>query len=136
MGLIKEAAEDFDMLIDAKQKEPWVYFNLATCLISLGKPLDPAPENYKVKNTLSSRRRTVSKTGMQKYFEDVLGDTHFLQSHASSHQGTINFVRAVEMCEQAIKFAGNDQQIVLDSLNLKGVCLYRLGHLLEAMKTL
>ena len=64
MGLIKEAATDFESLINAKQKDPWVYFNLATCLISLGKPLDPAPENYKVENTLSSRRRTVSKTGM------------------------------------------------------------------------
>ena len=47
MGLIKEAATDFESLITAKQKDPWVYFNLATCLISLGKPLDPAPADYK-----------------------------------------------------------------------------------------
>ena len=49
MGLIKEAADDFKSLIDDSQKDPWVYFNLATCLISLGKPLDPAPANNKVK---------------------------------------------------------------------------------------
>ena len=47
MGLIKEAATDFESLINTKQKDPWVYFNLATCLISLGKPLDPAPADYK-----------------------------------------------------------------------------------------
>ena len=99
MGLIKEAATDFESLITAKQKDPWVYFNLATCLISLGKPLDPAPADYKQKqNSLSSRRKTVSKSQMSKYFEDILGETHYLQVQAHQHQGTINFVRAVEMC--------------------------------------
>ena len=32
MGLIKEASADFEMLIPGS-KEPWVYFNFATCLI-------------------------------------------------------------------------------------------------------
>ena len=48
----------------------------------------------------------------------------------------MNYVKAIEMCNEAMKYAGSDKELVLDSLSLKGVCLYRLGHLLEAMRIL
>lgn len=39
-GLIKEAEKDFRALTTHYQgyKEPWVYYNLATCQIQLGHP--------------------------------------------------------------------------------------------------
>ena len=57
MGLIKEARSDFEMLIHPGLKEPWVYFNLATCLIQLGRPMAPAPPNYHLHEKNSSLRK-------------------------------------------------------------------------------
>ena len=53
-----------------------------------------------------------------------------------SHQGTENYVRAIEMCKEAMKYAGDDKELEVDALSLQGICLYRLGHLLEATRIL
>ena len=140
MGLIKEAASDFGSLIRPGQKEPWVFFNYATCLIQLGKPLEPSPPNYTKANesnsplTLKLRRAALKK--VHECFGEVLGDASFLQEGALIHQGTKNFVQAISNCNSAIKYAGADKELILDSLSLKGICLYRLGHLIEAVRIL
>ena len=138
MGLIKEASSDFEMLIHPGLKEPWVYFNFATCLIQLGQPMEPAPPNYHLneKNALRKKLKNATRQLVQKSFEQVLGEVSFLQVEALGHTGTMNYVKAIEMCNEAMKYAGNDKELVLDSLSLKGICLYRLGHLLEAMRIL
>ena len=40
------------------------------------------------------------------------------------------------MCKQAIQLGGSDKEIVLDALNLKAICMFRLGQLLESVKVL
>ena len=43
------------------------------------------------------------------------------------------------MCSRAYSLGakdGKDKEIMLDALKLKGVCLYRLGELIEAVKVL
>lgn len=40
------------------------------------------------------------------------------------------------MCEKAVELGGNDHEIKIDALNLQGVCLFRLGNLLGAVKVL
>ena len=40
------------------------------------------------------------------------------------------------MCSEAIKLGGNDQEIVLDALKLKGICWFRLGELGRSVEVL
>ena len=40
------------------------------------------------------------------------------------------------MCDKAYQLGGHDKEIMLDSLNLKGICLFRLGELIESVKVL
>ena len=41
------------------------------------------------------------------------------------------------MTEKAIALAGpHDHEVVMDSYNLKGICLYRLGNLIESVNSL
>ena len=66
-----------------------------------------------------------------------------MQSAASLHQwnqdndkGTSNYLRATEMCQRAFELGHHDNKIKLDSLNLKGICLFRLGELIESVQVL
>ena len=43
---------------------------------------------------------------------------------------------AIAMCSEAIKLGGNDQEIILDALKLKGVCWFRLGELRRSVEVL
>ena len=70
------------------------------------------------------------------WYGKVLGDTHFLVEEAVGHKGTNQYVTAIENCNKAISHAGSDKELVLDSLSLKGICFYRLGHILEAVRIL
>lgn len=58
-GLIKDAAEDFDMLTTHQhgRRDPWVFYNLATCLIQLGRPNKPLYAQEK-------ERKMVRKTSL------------------------------------------------------------------------
>ena len=40
------------------------------------------------------------------------------------------------MCDRAYQLSGHDREIMLDSLKLKGMCLFRLGSLIESVKVL
>lgn len=39
-------------------------------------------------------------------------------------------------CDKAIEVSGTDKEIIIDAYNLKGICLFRLGSLIEAVKAL
>ena len=47
IGLIEEASNDFMSLTTEMpgKKDAWVYFNLATCFLQMGKPLKPVIDN-------------------------------------------------------------------------------------------
>ena len=54
-------------------------------------------------------------------------------------KGSENYLTAIKMCTKSYNLGardGKDKDIMLDSLKLKGVCLYRLGELIEAVKVL
>jgi len=61
-GLIKEATKDFEQLTKHPHgmKDPWVFYNLATCLIQMGQPSRPLYEQekeFEQKRKLSSSRK-------------------------------------------------------------------------------
>ena len=62
-----------------------------------------------------------------------------LEQHNKRDKGSENYLIAIDMCSRAYELGakdGKDREIMLDSLKLKGVCLYRLGELIEAVKVL
>lgn len=50
--------------------------------------------------------------------------------------GTENYQRAIKNCDKAIEVGGSDKEIIMDAYNLKGICLFRLGSLIDAVKAL
>lgn len=52
------------------------------------------------------------------------------------NKGRWFYNNAVENCERAYKLGGNDNEIMIDALNLQGICLFRLGKLIESVKVL
>ena len=66
----------------------------------------------------------------------MLEDLSFLQEATLNHQGTENYIKAIEMTDKAIKLAGSDLEVLMDAYNLKGILLYRLGSLIESVNVL
>ena len=40
---------------------------------------------------------------------------------------------AAKACKRAVELGGNDSEIMIDALNLQGVCKFRLGSLIKAV---
>ena len=40
------------------------------------------------------------------------------------------------MCDRACQLAGSDKEIMLDALKLKGICLFRLGKLIDSVSSI
>ena len=59
-----------------------------------------------------------------------------MQEATLNHQGTENYIKAIEMTDKAIKLAGSDLEVLMDAYNLKGILLYRLGSLIESVNVL
>ena len=154
-GFIKEAIKDFDQLTRHPHgmKDPWVFYNLATCLIQIGYPEKPLYQIEKEKLEKEKQKdnrksiKNIRKSMLMMNRPSLLLANDFMNNvnlyseaplvNVSKNQAGIeNYNYAIEMCDKAYELGGHDKEIMLDALKLKGMCLFRLGELIKSVKVL
>jgi len=130
-GLIRNAKEDFEALTVHPHgcKDPWVFYNLAICLIQLGYP-------EKDQDILEQRKKGIVATAKLSRKSTVRSFEMSLSKKPRCDKGKEYYTRAAELCDKAYALGRDDKEIIVDAMNLKGICLFRLGNLIEAVKML
>lgn len=91
-------------------------------------------------NSCAERERVKTQRDLQRRLSNAYGhiisDVSYLKEKALTDTGTRNYARAIDMCDIAVQLSGLDKEIKHDALCLKGVCLFRMGQLIQAVAAL
>lgn len=133
-GLIGDAEKDFRQLTEHPhgKKDPWVFYNLATCMIQSTHPKVKSKADKMLINcsTVLNRSKPVS------IIDRGMGAITAMLKKATINTGRLTYHNASKACKRAVELGGNDEEIKIDALNLQGICEFRLGNLIESVGVL